>query len=51
MAVSPGLIPNTGLGRGSDLKIPGNLPDAKSVPEGAFLLVQFPQHFRPEELT
>ncbi|KAI3330061.1 hypothetical protein F4824DRAFT_479926 [Ustulina deusta] len=35
VAVSPGLIPNTGLGRGSDLKIPGNLPDAKSVPEGA----------------
>ncbi|RWA09371.1 hypothetical protein EKO27_g5739 [Xylaria grammica] len=35
VAVSPGLIPNTGLARGSDMKIPDNLPDAKSVPEGA----------------
>ncbi|KAI0467799.1 hypothetical protein F4859DRAFT_492696 [Xylaria cf. heliscus] len=35
VAVSPGLIPNTGLTRGSDIKIPDNVPDAKSVPEGA----------------
>ncbi|KAJ2996296.1 hypothetical protein NUW58_g1021 [Xylaria curta] len=35
VAVSPGLIPDTGLTRGSDIKIPDNLPDAKSVPEGA----------------
>ncbi|KAI0536182.1 hypothetical protein GGR58DRAFT_476130 [Xylaria digitata] len=35
VAVSPGLIPNTGLGRGSDMKMPDGLPDAKSVPEGA----------------
>lgn len=35
MAVSPGLIPNTGLGRGSGFQIPPDLPDAKSVPEGA----------------
>ncbi|KAI0970955.1 hypothetical protein F4678DRAFT_435179 [Xylaria arbuscula] len=35
IAVSPGLIPNTGLTRGSDFKIPDDLPDAKSVPEGA----------------
>ncbi|TGJ78671.1 hypothetical protein E0Z10_g10091 [Xylaria hypoxylon] len=35
VAVSPGLIPNTGLSRGSDMKIPDNIPDAKSIPEGA----------------
>ncbi|KAI0116344.1 hypothetical protein GGR51DRAFT_501073 [Nemania sp. FL0031] len=35
VAVSPGLIPNTGLSRGSDMKIADNLPDAKSIPEGA----------------
>lgn len=35
VAVSPGLIPNTGLTRGSDIKIPDHLPDAKSIPEGA----------------
>ncbi|KAI2783064.1 NAD(P)-binding protein [Daldinia loculata] len=36
VAVSPGLIPGTGLIRGSDqLKLPINHPDAKSVPEGA----------------
>ncbi|KAJ7609539.1 hypothetical protein FB45DRAFT_845433 [Roridomyces roridus] len=35
VAVSPGLIPATGLSRGSGMVIPSNLPDAKSVPEGA----------------
>ncbi|KAI1182772.1 hypothetical protein F5B17DRAFT_419029 [Nemania serpens] len=35
VAVSPGLIPGTRLSRGSDFDIPDNLPDAKSVPEGA----------------
>ena len=35
VAVSPGLIPGTGLARHSNMKIPANLPDAKSVPEGA----------------
>ncbi|RYC59424.1 hypothetical protein CHU98_g6794 [Xylaria longipes] len=35
VAVSPGLIPHTGLTRGSDIKIPDNIPDAKSIPEGA----------------
>jgi NAD(P)-dependent dehydrogenase (short-subunit alcohol dehydrogenase family) len=34
LAVSPGLIPGTGLGRGSGFNIPPGLPDAKSVPEG-----------------
>lgn len=36
VAVSPGLIPYTGIIRGSDMKIPDNLPDAKSIPEGTF---------------
>ncbi|KAF3071014.1 putative short-chain dehydrogenase reductase protein [Daldinia childiae] len=36
VAVSPGLVPGTGLIRGSDqFKLPINHPDAKSVPEGA----------------
>lgn len=34
VAVSPGLIPGTGLGRGGGM-IPAGLPDAKTVPEGA----------------
>jgi hypothetical protein len=34
VAVSPGLIPGTGLMRSSSVKIPTDLPDAKSVPEG-----------------
>ncbi|KAI1104400.1 NAD(P)-binding protein [Jackrogersella minutella] len=35
VAVSPGLIPGTGLSRTSAMPIPANLPDAKSIPEGA----------------
>ncbi|KAI0457210.1 hypothetical protein F5B21DRAFT_464741 [Xylaria acuta] len=35
VAVSPGLIPHTGLGRGSNMKLPDHIPEAKSVPEGA----------------
>ncbi|KAJ8121032.1 hypothetical protein ONZ43_g2420 [Nemania bipapillata] len=42
VAVSPGLIPNTGLARGSDMVIPAGLPDAKSVPEGESLTIRTP---------
>ncbi|KAK5654043.1 hypothetical protein OQA88_7721 [Cercophora sp. LCS_1] len=35
LAVSPGLIPGTGIGRGMDVKLLASMPDAKSVPEGA----------------
>jgi hypothetical protein len=50
VAVSPGLIPKTGLGRGSSLKIPENLPDAKSIPEGAeSILRAFTRDDLPED--
>ncbi|KAI5864198.1 NAD(P)-binding protein [Durotheca rogersii] len=35
VAVSPGLIPGTGLMRNGSVEIPANHPDAKSVAEGA----------------
>lgn len=34
VAVSPGLIPQTGLGRYGDMKLDMSMPDAKTVPEG-----------------
>ncbi|KXX77792.1 WW domain-containing oxidoreductase [Madurella mycetomatis] len=35
VAVSPGLIPQTGISRGSGMKLTMDMPDAKTVPEGA----------------
>lgn len=36
VAVSPGLIPQTGIARHSDMKLSMSMPDAKTVPEGEF---------------
>lgn len=41
VAVSPGLIPQTGIARDSDMKLSMSMPDAKTVPEGE-LRVLFP---------
>ncbi|KAK2595283.1 hypothetical protein QQS21_006998 [Conoideocrella luteorostrata] len=40
VAVSPGLIPNTGLGRGTEMKISESAPDAKTIPQGASNILQ-----------
>ena len=40
VAVSPGLIPGTGLGRGMNMELPSTMPDAKSVPEGAANIIR-----------
>ncbi|RYP52055.1 hypothetical protein DL768_002738 [Monosporascus sp. mg162] len=50
LAVSPGLIPQTGLARNMDLKIDMSLPDAKTVSEGAeSLLRAFTRDDFPED--
>lgn len=38
VAVSPGLIPNTGLARHGTFKLTMDMPDAKTVPEGKLRL-------------
>lgn len=45
VAVSPGMIPNTGIFRGSGYHMPPDAPDAKPVPEGkhSLFLVQIRQ--------
>lgn len=41
VAVSPGLIPSTGISRGHNLQLPTNIPDAKSIPEGKHCLATY----------
>ncbi|QPG94035.1 hypothetical protein C2857_004234 [Epichloe festucae Fl1] len=40
VAVSPGLVPNTGLGRGAGLQLPVDSPDAKTIPQGASSILE-----------
>ncbi|KAK0740160.1 hypothetical protein B0T18DRAFT_330965 [Schizothecium vesticola] len=50
LAVSPGLIPGTGLGRGMQMDMPANLPDAKPVAEGAASILRaFSREDLPED--
>ncbi|AEO64404.1 uncharacterized protein THITE_2040692, partial [Thermothielavioides terrestris NRRL 8126] len=50
VAVSPGLIPGTGLGRGAGMTATMDMPDAKSVPEGArSILAAFTRDDFPED--
>ncbi|KAH8174956.1 short chain dehydrogenase domain-containing protein [Sarocladium implicatum] len=50
VAVSPGMIPGSGLYRGSGQRMPSNSPDAKSVPQGAAsILAAFTRSDFPED--
>lgn len=47
VAVSPGLIPETGIARHGTMKLTIDMPDAKSVPEGEFFCCPQPTQFPP----
>ncbi|KAK3995327.1 WW domain-containing oxidoreductase [Cladorrhinum sp. PSN332] len=50
VAVSPGLVPNTGIGKGSGMNLTMDMPDAKTVSQGAqSILAAFTRDDLPED--